>query len=38
MAMNALAKTVFTKIQTTHFVQPVTLNGKIRLIIQILKA
>ena len=38
MAMNALVKVAFTKTQTTHFVQPVTLNGKIRLIIQILKA
>ena len=38
MAMNALAKTVFFKAQTMHFVQPVILNGKIKLIIQILKA
>ena len=38
MAMNALAKTVFTNTLTMHFVQLVTLNGKIRLIIQILKA
>ena len=38
MAMNTLAKAAFTKTQTMHFVQPVTLNGKIRLIIQILKA
>ena len=36
MAMNALAKTAFTKTLTMHFVQLVILNGKI-IIIKILK-